>query len=134
MEFVDTNVLVYAHDGGAGKKQDRAIDLIARLNLTANGATSIQVLAEFFSVATRKLGMTSSDAEEVVADFAVWRIHRPNHDDLIRAIHLQRRYRVNWWDALLINSALELGCSVLWSEDFNDGQRYSRLQIRNPFA
>ena len=134
MEFVDTNVLIYAHDGGAGKKQDRAIELIARLNAAANGATSIQVLAEFYAVATRKLGMASAIAEEVVGDFAVWTIHRPSHDDLLRAIRLQRRYRLGWWDAFLVNSALELNCGVLWSEDFSDGQRYATLRAHNPFV
>ena len=132
-EFVDTNVLIYAHDGGAGKKHNAAVDLLARLFESSTGAVSIQVLAEFYSAATRKLAMSSKAAEDAIRDLGSWIIHRPGHADLLRASRLHRRYKIGWWDALIVNSAAELGCSVLWSEDLTDGQRYSGITIRNPF-
>jgi predicted nucleic acid-binding protein len=92
------------------------------------------VLAEFFSAATRKLGFSSDEAEEVVADFGAWTIHRPTHASLLAAVNIQRRFQINWWDALIVNSAVELGCSVLWTEDLNDGQQFSSVTARNPFA
>jgi predicted nucleic acid-binding protein len=134
VEFVDTNILLYAHTLGGGSKHDKSIALLSRLVEEAAGAISIQVLAEFYSTATKKLGMQSQDAEGVIADLRGWTIHRPGYADVIRSVQLQRRYKMAWWDALILNSALELGCSVLWSEDFSDRQRYGSLTVRNPFA
>lgn len=133
-EFVDTNILIYAHDGGAGMKHAKSVDLLARLFEQGAGALSVQVLAEFYSAVTRKLGMSSVEAEEIIADLGSWSIHCPGHTDLLRAAQLHRRHRVAWWDALVINSALELGCLVLWSEDLSDGQRYGSVTVRNPFV
>jgi predicted nucleic acid-binding protein len=91
------------------------------------------VLAEFYSAATRKLGMKSEEAEEIIADLGAWAIHRPGHDSLLRACRLQRRHKIAWWDALVVNSAIEMESGILWSEDFNDGQRYGSVTVRNPF-
>lgn len=132
-EFVDTNVLIYAHDGGAGAKHTRAVQLLTRLFEDADGALSIQVLSEFYAAATKKLGMKSEEAEVAIQDLGAWTIHRPEHADLLRASRLHRRYKLSWWDALVVNSAQELGCSVLWTEDLADGQRYGTVTVRNPF-
>src|SRR5947209_1314078 len=118
VEFVDTNILIYAHDRKAGPKHHKAIELLERLTNDDSGAISLQVLMEFYAAATAKLPMTSERAEEVVKDFGAWTVHCPAHADLARAAHIQRRYKISWWDALILNSALELGCSVVWSEDF----------------
>ena len=133
-EFVDTNVLVYAHDSGAGRKHDVATDLVARLNLESAGALSTQVLAELYSVATRKLRFPSEEAQEIIFDFGGWLLHRPTHASLLHAAAIQRRFQINWWDALIVNSALELGCSTLWTEDLKHGQIFTTLTARNPFA
>ncbi|MGA2184150.1 MAG: PIN domain-containing protein [Bryobacteraceae bacterium] len=134
VEFVDTNILIYAHDGGAGGKHDKSVALLTRLVEEATGALSVQVLTEFYSAATRKLGMKSQEAEEVIADLRAWTIHRPGHADVLRSAQLQRRYKIAWWDALVVNSALELGCSVLWSERLAGRRRYGSLTVRNPFT
>lgn len=134
VEFVDTNVLVYAHDGGAGKKHLKSVELLARLFEETNGALSIQVLSEFYNAATRKLSMKSAEAEAAISDLGGWLIHRPGHSDVLRACQLHRRYKLSWWDAMVLNSAMEVGCSILWTEDFNNGQRYGQVTIRNPFA
>lgn len=132
-EFVDTNILVYAHDGGAGAKHQRSVELVTRLFEEGSGGLSIQVLCEFYSAATKKLRMKAEEAEAVVDDLAGWTIHRPGHSDVIRAARLHRRYKIGWWDALIVNSAIELGCSALWTEDLNDGQHYAGVIVRNPF-
>lgn len=134
VEFVDTNIFVYAHEGGAGPKHDKAVALIARLFDEQAGAVSIQVLTEFYVTATKKLGMKSEEAEEAIADLGAWTIHRPSHGDVLRACKIHRRHKVSWWDALIINSAVELGCDVLWSEDLSAGHRYGSMTVRNPFA
>ena len=133
VEFIDTNVLVYAHDGGAGAKHARAVDLLARLFEDATGALSIQVLSEFYAAATKKLAMKSAEVEEVITDLASWTIHRSAHADLLKASRLHRRHQISWWDALILNSAIELGSSVLWTEDLADGRRYGSVLVRNPF-
>lgn len=133
VEFVDTNILVYAHDGSAGAKHDASVVLLERLFDGGAGAISIQVLCEFYAAATRKLGMSSKEAEDVVSDLAAWSIHRPDHSDVIRAAQLHREHKVSWWDAMVINSAMQLNCSVLWSEDLHHSQRLGTLTIRNPF-
>ena len=133
VEFIDTNILVYAHDGGTGAKHERSVELLKRLFEDGEGGLSTQVLVEFYAVAMKKLRMNSEEAEEVIKDLSSWSIHRPVHADVLRAARLHRRYKTSWWDALIINSAIELGCSILWSEDLKNGQRYDTVRVRNPF-
>jgi len=132
-EFVDTNVFCYAHEPGAGRKHEISIDLIKRLVEEETGSISIQVLVEFYSVATGKLRLSSQYAEAVLNDLGGWYLHRPDHSAIIGAVHLQRRYKLAWYDAMILNSALETSCSVLWTEDCSDGQRFGDLVIRNPY-
>lgn len=94
---------------------------------------STQILAEFYAVATKKLSMTSQEAEAVLINLQGWTIHRPDHADLLGAAHLHRRYQMAWWDALVVQSAQTLGCRTLWTEDLTDGQRFGSLTVRNPF-
>jgi predicted nucleic acid-binding protein len=133
VEFVDTNVLIYAHEHGSGRKYDRSLELLARLFERGEGALSIQVLAEFYAVATKKLRMENEEAEAVIINLRSWSIHRPSHEDLLRASNLHRRYKIAWWDAMIVNSAIELGCSILWTEDLSPNQRYETVMVRNPF-
>jgi predicted nucleic acid-binding protein len=133
VEFVDTNVLVYAHDHKAGLKQVQARDLLAQLIREGRGALSIQVLTEFYWTATKKLHIESAEAEQIVNDYGNWSVYRSQHRDLLQAAQLQRRYKISWWDALIVTSAIESGCSVLWTEDLKHGQRFGSLTVRNPF-
>jgi predicted nucleic acid-binding protein len=91
------------------------------------------VLSEFYVAATKKLAMKSEEAEAVIQDLGGWTIHRPSHADLLLAARLHRRYQVAWWDALIIHSAIELGCGLLWTEDLQEGRRYGTVTVRNPF-
>jgi predicted nucleic acid-binding protein len=133
VEFIDTNILVYAHDSGAGPKYDISASLLARLFDSLTGALSVQVLSEFYSVATRKLGIQSEEAEAIISDLGGWAIHRPSHADVLQATRLHRRYKLTWWDAMIVQSSLELNCSVLWSEDFSHAQQYGSVRVQNPF-
>ena len=78
VEFVDTNVFVYAHERGAGLKHRQAVDLVTRLFEEQAGAVSIQVLSEFYVTATKKLGMKSEESEEAIADLGVGRFIAPD--------------------------------------------------------
>jgi predicted nucleic acid-binding protein len=132
-EFVDTNIVVYAHDKNAIQKHYNSVELLSRLAADGSGAVSIQVLMEFYNTALRKLGIKSESAEAILDDFAEWRLHCPDHASIMAAVRLQRRYQLAWYDAMILNSAIESGCSILWTEDFQDGQRFGDLVIRNPY-
>jgi predicted nucleic acid-binding protein len=134
LEFLDSNILVYAHSRDSVKKRPVARDLIGRTLRDLTIALSTQVLAEFYAVAVRKLSMSGEQAETVLTDFSTVPLHQPAYADLIRASQLHRRYKIPWWDALMVNSALQLGCGILWTEDLQGGQRIGGLTVRNPFA
>ena len=135
-QFVDTNVLIYAHDATAGDKRVLAKKLLAELWAEGNGCLSIQVLQEFYVTVTRKVRypLAAEVARQQVEDLGQWLAHSPTVKDVIDAIQLQQRSNVSFWDAMLITSAQRLNCDVLWSEDLNSGQIISGVTIRNPFA
>ena len=134
-DFIDTNVLVYAHDKSAGVKHNKAQGLLRRLWQDRSGYLSVQVLQEFYTVVTRKIPqpMSGPEALEVVHDLATWTVHAPDGSDVESAIRLHQSLQLSFWDAMVVHSALRLHCSTLWSEDLPDGQRIEQLQVRNPF-
>ncbi|MFN8490709.1 MAG: PIN domain-containing protein [Caldilineaceae bacterium] len=135
-QFVDTNVLVYAHDRGSGIKHVIARQLIQQLWNDLAGCLSIQVFQEFYVNITRKAKSPLTIAETVqhITDLSEWKIHVPDISDLLNAIEIQKRYQISFWDALIIHSALQLGCECIWSEDLNSGQVYEGIRVVNPFA
>jgi predicted nucleic acid-binding protein len=135
-EFVDTNVLLYAHDSSAGRKRDAAVALISRLIDEQSGLLSTQVLMEFFVSATRKLPhrLEEETATEIVQDFGTWPVFTPAVADIVAAVKLGRRYRIHFWDALIVQAAASLSADVIWSEDLNAGQKYAGVPVRNPFS
>jgi predicted nucleic acid-binding protein len=135
-EFVDTNVLLYAHDLSAGAKRETAVALIGRLIDEQSGLLSTQVLMEFFVSATRKLPprLDAAAAAEIVEDFGTWPVFTPGVSDILAATKLGRRFGIHFWDALIVQGAVSLGADVIWSEDLNPGQKYAGVPVRNPFA
>ena len=135
-QFVDTNVLVYAHDATAGDKHLRARQLMADLWAEGNGCLSVQVLQEFYVTVTRKVRqpLALEVARQQVEDLGQWLAHSPTVKDVVEAIHLQQRAKISFWDAMLLISAQKLNCGVLWSEDLNPGQIIGGVTIQNPFA
>ena len=133
--FVDTNILIYAYDTSAGVKHQRAKELLSTLWVEKNGCLSVQVLQEFYVVATQKMKKPLSPqmAAQIIVDLEVWRIHAPQVHDVLNAIELQQRYQISFWDAMIVNSALALDCTTLWSEDLNHLQIYQQVQVQNPF-
>ena len=135
-QFVDSNVLVYSFDGTAGEKRRRAQGLLGDLWRERSGCLSIQVLQEFYVVVTRRLRppLSLSEAAGKVAYFSEWNLHTPARSDLLSAIDLQEEFRISLWDAMIVQSARRMGCSLLWTEDLNNGQRYAGVLVRNPFV
>lgn len=135
-EFVDANVLVYAFDPSAKSKQSAAAQLLERLWRNECGCLSVQVLQEFFVTITRKVPqpLPIDEAADLVRNFASWKVFAPVAADVLAAIAVHRQARINFWDAMIIQAASELGCHVLWTEDLKDGQMLRTVRIQNPFA
>jgi len=134
-EFVDTNILVYAHDSSANGKRRRAAALIARLAREQRGLLSVQVLMEFYVTVTRKLDrpLRSALAADIVTDLSTWETFAPGPSDILEAIGVARRYQISFWDALIIHAAIAQNAAVIWSEDLSHGQRYAGVTVCNPF-
>jgi len=134
-EFVDTNVLVYAHDKSAGDKKRRAVTLIERLIDEGAGLLSTQVLMEFSVVVTRKLPrkLTAKQVSAIVEDFGTWNVFHPRVPDILKAIGFADRYSISFWDAMIVRAADALGAEIIWSEDLNHGQTYAGIRVENPF-
>ena len=135
MQFVDTNILVYAHDSTAGERHEIARSLVNELWASRQGCLSLQVLQEFYVVVTRKVPhpLSPMAARNVIALLSSWQVHQPSIADLLFAIDLQQRYDLSLWDSLILVSAQRLNCTVIWSEDFNTGQRFGDLTVQSPF-
>lgn len=134
-QFVDSNILVYAYDKSQGEKHDRAKILLESLWESGLGCISIQVLQEFYVIATKKVSkpLLPEQASQVVRDFSDWTVHRPSIQDLTAAIEISQRNQLSFWDAMIIQSARQAGCSILWSEDLSDKQTYAGIKVINPF-
>lgn len=136
MEFVDTNILLYAYDPSAGERHEAASALVDRLWRERRGALSVQVLQEFYVNATRKVAATipAESAVDRLKSLARWRVHSPLPDDVIAAATLSGRHRLSFWDAMIVRSAAELRCDTLWTEDLTDGQVIEGVALANPFT
>ena len=135
-EFIDTNILVYAFDASAGAKKAAAQKLLERLWEDGTGCLSVQVLQEFFVTVTRKVAqpLPVDEVADRIREFATWKVFTPTANDVLAAIALQKQAKLQFWDAMVVEAAAELGCDVLWTEDMNDGQRLRGVHIRNPFT
>jgi len=131
--FFDTNILVYADDKAAPAKQRRSIDLIAEHRRARSGVVSLQILQEYFVTVTRKLHVESSIARRKVELLAEFYVAVPDVSDILAAIDLHRLHNLSFWDALVIRSAKQSGCTVLFSEDMQHTRAIDGLQVVNPF-
>ncbi|MBI4305104.1 MAG: PIN domain-containing protein [Chloroflexi bacterium] len=135
-EFVDANVFVYAFDESAGAKRATAARLLERLWGAGTGCISVQVLQEFFVTVTRKVArpLQIDDAAERIRELVTWKVFAPTGDDVLAASALQKQAKIDFWDAMVVQAAVELRCDMLWTEDLNEGQVLRGVRIRNPFA
>lgn len=133
--FVDSNVLVYAHDLDAGKKRSIAAALLERLWRTQSGALSVQVLQEFYVAVTRKIAIPLAlpQAREIVRQYRPWVRSDTTVQTVLRASEISELARISFWDALIVASAEEAGCAELASEDLSHGQTIAGVKIVNPF-
>ena len=135
-EFVDANVLVYAFDSSAARKQQAAQQLLERLWNSRTGCVSVQVLQEFFVAITKKVPrpLPVDDAKARIREFAAWTVFAPTAEDILSAIDLHTQAKIGFWDAMIVLAAEESECDVLWTEDLNDGQILRGVRMQNPFT
>jgi predicted nucleic acid-binding protein len=134
--FLDTNIFAYSFDSSASAKQERARDLILRGITTRKAVVSYQVVQEFFNLALRKFSrpMNVAEAEQyLLTVFQPLLAVQSSHTLFSQALRLEDKYRLSWYDALIVAAAVEGQCSILYSEDMHDGHRFGDLQIKNPF-
>ncbi len=134
--FLDTNILIYAHDTNAGSKHSVASKLVSRIWENGNGAVSTQVLQEFYVNVTRKLRepLSRTKARELVTLYAQWFLQEIGLRELESAMAIEQKCKVSFWDALILAAAQSARASSLISEDLNNGQVVGGVRVTNPFV
>jgi predicted nucleic acid-binding protein len=134
--FVDTNILMYAHDSSAGAKHERARALVEQLWQERSGAVSTQVLQELAVNLRRKVAapLTVKAVQEIVADYLTWQVVVNDGAAILEALDLEERYRISLWDALIVQAAHAASADVLYTEDLSDGQQYGSVRVENPLV
>jgi len=132
--FVDTNVLIYAHDVDAKAKHEKAKGVLRELWSQRTGILSLQVLQEFYVNVTRKIAtpLPKDVARIVVNSYALWCVET-TPDEITTAFRIEDESRIGFWDALIVASAVKSGCVQIFSEDLNAKQIISGIRIENPF-
>ena len=134
--FVDSNVLIYAHDLDAGVKRECAVAKLRELWNSGRGRLSVQVLQEFYVNVTQKLAtpIARSTAREIVKTYGVWVRHATTVETITRASEISDLVRISFWDALIVASAEEVDAEELLSEDLNAGQSIVGIRVVNPLS
>jgi predicted nucleic acid-binding protein len=132
--FVDTNILIYAHDRSMGLKHDRARQLVERLWNSGQGVISTQVLQELCVNLRRKVAKPVSPDElrSLIRDYLSWEIVVNTPEAVLQALDIEARYKTSFWDALILQAAEQSGAAVLYSEDLAAKQKYGTVQVVNP--
>jgi predicted nucleic acid-binding protein len=135
-QFIDTNILIYAHDLDAGYKHEIAKQRVRSLWDTGLGVISVQVLQEFYVNLTRKISkpLPLAMARALVESYSAWQVEVPAAIDILRASELQERNLLSFWDAMIVASAINGGAELIVSEDLNSGQLIEGVRIENPFV
>ncbi len=132
--FIDTNILVYAHDAKAGKRHERARELVVQLWREATVPfISTQVLHELYSTLLKR-GEKQLHAKDISTTYLAWRVIDNDRSIFLRATELQPKWKLSFWDSLIVAAALKARATTLYTEDLNDGQRIDGLLIKNPLV
>jgi predicted nucleic acid-binding protein len=132
--FLDTNILLYAHDASKGSKHERALALVNSLWNSGAGVLSTQVLQEFCFSLRRKVHppLSFNEVRGRIENYLSWEIVVNNGLSVLAALEIEARCRISFWDALIVHAAQVSGAEVLYSEDLSDGQVYGSVRIVNP--
>ena|ERR1700693_4505036 len=132
--FVDTNILLYAHDRSAGVKHERARQLLERLWTSGEGVLSTQVLQELCINLRRKIAhpLPVEEIRQIIQDYLSWEIVVNTPASTLLALEIEVRYKMSFGDALILHAAESAGAAVVYSEDLATGQKYGAVLVVNP--
>ena len=132
--FVDTNVLIYAHDASEAVKQPLARAALDRLWDAGSGTLSTQILQEFYSVATHELAppMTRIEARQIVELYSAWPVVVLDPALILNATRVEEEHQLSFWDALVVEAARVAGAERLLTEDMQHGRIIEGVTIDNP--
>ncbi|MBW1981735.1 MAG: PIN domain-containing protein [Deltaproteobacteria bacterium] len=133
--FVDTNILVYAHDIDAGSKREAAVKIVSDLWESRLGVISTQVLQEFYVAITRKIPVPLDRAtvRMIMRNYLSWEVAVNDAHIIFHACEIEEAHRISFWDALIISAAFSRNAATILTEDLNHGQIIEGIQIQNPF-
>jgi predicted nucleic acid-binding protein len=132
--FLDSNILIYAHDEDGGEKFHRASQWIQAFWVKGTLPNiSIQVLQEFYTVMLRKNADARVYREVVEHYLKLWPVVENTRELMRQAFDIQQRFQLSFWDANIVAAAQQSGASELWTEDLNEGQDYGGVRVVNPF-
>ena len=133
--FVDTNILLYAHDVADPAKNRRAVELLEQLWADGNGVLSTQVLQEFAVNLQRRIAhsLTFAEVRRRIVLYLDWEVVVNGEGSVLRGLDAQERNQISFWDAMIVQAAESAGCEVLYSEDLSHGQEYGGVMVVNPF-
>ena len=132
--FIDTNILVYSITSSESAKQDQALTLLRELFQSGRGVISTQVLNEFCNVAYKKHGLNRSEIHEQLALYEAFDVVTVTPAIVLQAVDLRFTRSISYYDALIVASAITAGCTTVYSEDMNNGERIDQIQLINPFT
>ena len=134
--FVDTNILVYAHDRGAGARHSVAAALVENLWEERSGVLSTQVVQEFYVNVRRRAArpLPVAEVRRIIEDYLNWEVVVNDGGSILAALELESRYRLSFRDALIVQAANSSTAEVLYTEDLGDGQVYGSVKAINPFS
>lgn len=132
--FVDTNILIYAHDRSTGAKHQRAQMLLEQLWDSGRGVLSTQVLQELCINLRRKVTppLPLEEVRLLIQDYSTWEVVTNTSESVLQALDIEQRYKTSFWDALILHAAEMSGSAILYSEDLAIGQSYGTIRIVNP--
>lgn len=130
--FVDTNILIYAHDRDAGAKRERAAQVLEQLWDEQTGRLSVQVLQEVYVTVTQKLAKGRATAREIIRAYTPWVHHPTTPETVLRATEIAEFAQLSFWDGLIVASAEQATASHLYTEDLNAGQSIAGIKVVNP--
>jgi len=134
MDFIDTNILIYANDSRDKKKQKTCVEIVSVALRSRQGTISTQVLSEYANVALTKLKQPPKVIRRQIELLSTLPLIAQTPQLIIRAVEIKELYGLSFWDASIVAAAESGRCDRILSEDMNDGQIYCGMKMTNPLA
>ncbi len=134
--FIDTNILVYAHDLDAGIKHETANKTVSDLWEKKSAVISTQVLQEFYVTLSKKIPkpLSGNTVRGIIKSYLSWEIIVNEPKLILQASEIEESYKISFWDALIVAAAFSGNASTIMTEDLNSGQYIEGILIKNPFV